>query len=233
MATHPTNGMEGFQQLYHYHALDSKSDDIRLLVVPRKAPGSIALINHALVHTPLRKVSKFIALSYCWGDGALNHEIQVNGQCMKITESLATALDSLQSKDQDLVLWADAICINQNDPIEKTSQVQLMRDIYRAAHQVIIWLGPSTAETYYTIREMRKLGDQLVKTGFWDLKPEDMLHWEVQDDDTSSSASTKRAILGMESEHLSQMRNDEFPFWWIKSDLGKRDWFHVSIESTA
>jgi hypothetical protein len=152
---------------------------------------------------------------------------------MQITESLATALGNLQSKDQDLVLWADAICINQNDPIEKTSQVQLMRDIYRTAHRVIIWLGPSTAETYYTMREMRRLGDQLIETGFWNLSAEDILHWEVQDDDTSSSISTKRAILSMESEHWSQMRKDEFPFWWIMSDLGKRDWFYVSIQSTV
>jgi hypothetical protein len=235
MASHPTNGIEGLEcpRPYHYHALDSTSDDIRLFVIPRKAPGSITSVNYALTHTSLRKACKFIALSYCWGDGALSHEIQINGGSMRITESLATALASLQSEDQDLVLWADAICINQDDSIEKTSQVQLMRDIYRTAHQVTIWLGPSNAETYYTIREMRKLGNILLDAGFGDLSAEDILHWEVQDDDASSSASTKRAILEIESGHLSKMRNDEFPFWWMTSDLGKRDWFHVSIESNV
>lgn len=40
-----------------------------------------------------------------------------------------------------LTLWADAICINQRDPIEKASQVAMMDKIYSFANKVIADLG--------------------------------------------------------------------------------------------
>jgi hypothetical protein len=38
-------------------------------------------------------------------------------------------------------LYADALCMNQADMDERSSQVQLMADIYRNAQPVVIWLG--------------------------------------------------------------------------------------------
>jgi len=38
-------------------------------------------------------------------------------------------------------LWVDAICINQSDENERSSQVNLMSTIYRAARRVLVWLG--------------------------------------------------------------------------------------------
>lgn len=213
---------------YYYQPLDTTSNEIRLLRIPRKTSGSTTPVKFILSHVSLQNRCDFIALSYCWGAHAFNQELMVNGQSMHVTESLATALTSLQSQDHDVLLWADAICISQQDPIEKTSQVQLMRDIYRTASQVIIWLGPSNSETFYTMREMRRLGDRLIEAGLWDLRAEEILHWDVEDDNTSESTKTKRTILQMWSEHLAEARKDEYPFWWIMSDLGKRKWFHAS-----
>jgi len=42
---------------------------------------------------------------------------------------------------QDLVVWADAVCINQDDPCEKSCQVALMGDIYRLAKRVVVDFG--------------------------------------------------------------------------------------------
>jgi len=39
------------------------------------------------------------------------------------------------------LLWADAICINQDDDIERAQQVGIMRFIYSQAKSVFIWLG--------------------------------------------------------------------------------------------
>jgi hypothetical protein len=44
-------------------------------------------------------------------------------------------------------LWADAICINQEDIVERNHQVQLMRDIYRSAELVVAWLGEEKDES--------------------------------------------------------------------------------------
>ena len=41
-------------------------------------------------------------------------------------------------------VWVDAICINQNDIVERNQQVQIMGDIYRAASRVRVWLGHGT-----------------------------------------------------------------------------------------
>jgi hypothetical protein len=39
------------------------------------------------------------------------------------------------------MLWIDALCINQDDMMERNHQVARMGDIYRNATRVIVWLG--------------------------------------------------------------------------------------------
>lgn len=43
------------------------------------------------------------------------------------------------------MLWVDALCINQNDTLERGTQVQLMTQIYSGAASVHSWLGEATA----------------------------------------------------------------------------------------
>jgi hypothetical protein len=38
-------------------------------------------------------------------------------------------------------MWIDAVCIDQGNNEEKTQQVGIMKEIYRCATQVLIWLG--------------------------------------------------------------------------------------------
>jgi hypothetical protein len=42
-------------------------------------------------------------------------------------------------------LWIDEICINQQDLEERSAQIAIMGDIYRAAQSVLVWLGPHDA----------------------------------------------------------------------------------------
>lgn len=221
---------------YVYQRLDSDSGEIRLLRVPRKfsaGADSDTSADYTIFHTSLHDGLDFAALSYCWGVPTFDHELIIDGSLMYVTESLAAALQSLRFEDHDLLLWADSICINQQDAIEKTAQVQMMRDIYRAAARVIIWLGPSTPQTFYTVQEMRKLGSTLVEMGMAELSTHQILYWNVEDDDNSKPAATVRAILQLKSGHLRQAFNGELPFWWIMSDLGKRKWYHVSTSTNA
>jgi hypothetical protein len=39
-------------------------------------------------------------------------------------------------------IWIDAICINQQDIVEKNSQISMMDRVYKTASVVLIWLGP-------------------------------------------------------------------------------------------
>jgi hypothetical protein len=68
-----------------------------------------------------------------------------NGQAFKITASLDYALKRIFMWRQDLVLWADGICINQKDISERGSQVKLMGDIYSKAQATATYLGENLA----------------------------------------------------------------------------------------
>ena len=60
---------------------------------------------------------------------------------------LYTALKRLWQPNSGLLLWVDAICIDQTNVIERNQQVQLMKDVYSQAKETIIWLGESDRES--------------------------------------------------------------------------------------
>jgi hypothetical protein len=60
-------------------------------------------------------------------------------------------------------IWADAICINQNDTEEKSSQVTMMDRIYSAATYVAAWLGPADTYTDTGIQTLKTLRTNLKK----------------------------------------------------------------------
>lgn len=80
------------------------------------------------------------AISYAWGDHTDRKTIFCNDHVFSTIRSLFEALQRFRRIDTIRTLWADAICINQDDTDEKTSQVQLMNLIYSKAFYVLIWL---------------------------------------------------------------------------------------------
>jgi hypothetical protein len=84
---------------------------------------------------------EYEALSYAWGDRHRTYLIRESNSEVHITQNLHEALLRLRLKDQPRTIWVDAICINQDDGIEKGIQVQMMQQIYANALQVIVWLG--------------------------------------------------------------------------------------------
>ncbi|KAH7084171.1 heterokaryon incompatibility protein-domain-containing protein [Paraphoma chrysanthemicola] len=83
----------------------------------------------------------FDALSYMWGDPAPIDTIELSGQPIPIASNLAVALRHLRYVDKPLVIWIDAICINQQDLDERSRQVQFMRQLYSRAEIVRIWIN--------------------------------------------------------------------------------------------
>jgi len=67
--------------------------------------------------------------------------IQVGDGQFNVTTNLDSALRYIRLPDRERVIWVDAICINQRDLQEKGSQVEMMRQIYTTAVQVLVWLG--------------------------------------------------------------------------------------------
>ena len=60
---------------------------------------------------------------------------------MKLRHLCSCYLRRLRDPVDSLVLWVEAICINQKDNNEKAHQVAMMREIYSSCQKMIIWLG--------------------------------------------------------------------------------------------
>jgi len=75
------------------------------------------------------------AISYTWGAPIFSSRIyHASGETfLPITDSLATVLRTFRLPQETRKLWADAICINQEDEQEKALQIPLMRDIFYKA----------------------------------------------------------------------------------------------------
>lgn len=83
---------------------------------------------------------------------------------IKLGKNLATALRHLRYQDKERVLWVDAICINQNDNIERATQVLRMSSIYQDCSRVVIWLGPEKHDIGLLFSELAHIGSQIDKT---------------------------------------------------------------------
>ena len=113
--------------------------EIRLV---RILPERMSALRCELVHAPIAKLPKYVAISYAWGDTSDTQTIQVDGANITITSSLFGALKALRKKSGAVIVWADALSINQDNGEERAQQVQHMRDIYAKAQSVTVWLGP-------------------------------------------------------------------------------------------
>lgn len=94
-----------------------------------------------LHQTSLEDTPNYYALSYVWGDSTDREPIRCGGQSISVTTNLYSILHQYRARATRVHVWVDALCINQSDDEEKTCQVQMMRDIYKQAEKVIIWLG--------------------------------------------------------------------------------------------
>jgi hypothetical protein len=123
---------------YRYFPL-AEPTSIRLLDVERGSGDDP--ISARLTHAKLNG-RPYEALSYEWGvKGENNPSIFLDGVEIHIRQNLWSALWNIREVDRDLVLWIDALCINQSDIKERSHQVQMMGKIFSYATRVLAWLG--------------------------------------------------------------------------------------------
>lgn len=128
--------------MYRYEVLPSGKDRIRRLILE---PGeNDAPLVGRLENIELRgaaDLNPFRAISYAWGSGNKDQIITVNGKRLDITTSLRDSLCQTRDAYTAVALWADGICINQDDDEEKSRQVALMGQIYETSRCTLICLG--------------------------------------------------------------------------------------------
>lgn len=95
----------------------------------------------AISHHRLSQCPRFEALSYVWGSEEKPCKIGCGeGGTLAVTRNCFAAIKRLR-KLGSLVVWIDAVCINQENNLERGHQVKNMPDIYRAAAKVLVYLG--------------------------------------------------------------------------------------------
>ncbi|KAK0714492.1 heterokaryon incompatibility protein-domain-containing protein, partial [Lasiosphaeris hirsuta] len=114
---------------------------IRILVIePAPDDDPDSEIRCRLEHVPLSSSSRYVALSYCWGPPNTIVPARIDGQRHLIRPSLSAALTELRRR-RHLRVWADAVCIDQDNTEERSQQVLRMAAIYRSAAAVVAWIG--------------------------------------------------------------------------------------------
>jgi hypothetical protein len=153
---------------FKYPPLANPSRDIRLISLQgrsvtsstgQRSLGDEQDICCELSAVPLDKAPPYVALSYTWGDPKDTLAIHVNNNVMHVTRNLHSALLHLRL-DCSRTLWVDAVCIDQQNNVEKSDQVQLMREIYHRAIHVTVWLGPSDDTSDGVMDYLNMLGEE-------------------------------------------------------------------------
>jgi hypothetical protein len=135
---------------YQYASLASKSRDIRLLTL---CPGDWNDVIQCFTRVAsLDSNPVYEAISYAWGNSKDTKTILLDGHKVGLRSNLESALRHLRKPNQALSLWADALCIDQENVAEKTNQVSLMKEIYSACNRVYIWLGIPDSQLHINTR---------------------------------------------------------------------------------
>jgi hypothetical protein len=192
-----------------YQDLQPTLRQIRLLTIqPGQDDSSVscALTTHSLYGKP-----SYETLSYVWGNPAEKRSINVNGVRFLVTVNLEAALRELRIH-RPRALWVDAICINQEDPSERSSQVRLMSTIYKTATHTAVWLGEETDQSRCAFQLLHSL-ESLDSLKQWSMLP------------PSTPTSVIEENLIKFDSHLNSMPNAAAGLRDFWNDVMRRPWW--------
>jgi hypothetical protein len=142
---------------FKYYLLETPNTIRLVWQEPSNDPSQHGKVQLQLRHAELSEISKqYLALSYLWGNPAKVHTVSLNGADFGVTDNLMYFLWREQPQEPQL-FWIDAICINQNDNVEKSGQIPRMREIYENAAVVHAELGPASEDEESVIPQMQHL----------------------------------------------------------------------------
>jgi hypothetical protein len=165
----PQLAQTSMERAQHQYQPLENNDTIRILILDPGQQGDP--LTGTLEAVPIDSAGRYEALSYVWADpgppnsayNILIHDNDDNeGLLVLRGGSIFAALRQLRLPDQPRRIWADQCCIDQDDQVERSQQVQFMNRIYRDAAHVLVWLGLDTKkEAVSAFSLVRELDDTL------------------------------------------------------------------------
>ena len=231
------NPTENPRERYTYTPLDATKREIRLVRLHGGRgtdPIRCSMTTHAWGRVP-----KYAALSYCWGDDTRTTEIVVDGKLFAVTKNLRDALHQIRGDTYgDSNMWIDAVCINQSDNDEKSSQIPLMGQIYQRAHDVVAWLGEQEDGSALALIVMGDLGSLQLTLDEREEDEEGL--FEIRDNAPRDLGNMWEGI----EPYLSRDKWDTIqaffsrPYWrrmWILQELivARRGWIHCGTRTLS
>ena len=136
--------------------LELQPGEIRLLkLLP--ATNESEQIRCELLHAPLHSAPSYEAISYEWRSTPGTARVEAATGTLDISKTLEHALRGMRWKETARMLWADGICINQDNGDEVQSQLPMMGKIYELSRVALVWLGDSTQATVPAIEVLQSL----------------------------------------------------------------------------
>ncbi|KAI0549974.1 heterokaryon incompatibility protein-domain-containing protein [Xylaria curta] len=168
---------------YSYTPLKA-TNEVRLMnLLPGRDSSPISV---EIFHVMLDSSPQYEALSYAWGLKDDAYHALAGSAKIAISTNLHEALQHLRSTEHKRTLWIDALCIDQNNDKERSQQISLMRDIYRTASQVVIWLGAKSSSSDCALKFLEYLSKMKERKIYrWTeigLKQRDEEDWEALDE---------------------------------------------------
>jgi hypothetical protein len=171
---------------YRYTPLQTNRGEFRLLSLQPGPPS--ADMELEIYHIKQSSKPKYETLSYVCGAPELTDVVLVRSRpsvkplsqllgylgldqrneepepitTLGITHNLSVALRQIRHLDKPRVLWVDAICINQDDLVERSAEVMEMASIYSNAERVIVWLGLSYDDSSLALQTLNRLGEGIL-----------------------------------------------------------------------
>lgn len=174
---------------YIHQPFKNNAEQIRLL---RIRPGFRTRIELTIEIFNLDQCPPYQALSYTWGSEDDQKGVYLDGEIFIVHKNLYDFLQSYRSLGKgftksfsnykhhitnvtDAYLWIDQLSIDQKNIRERNEQVQLMRQIYQQAEEVVLWLGSGTWKEFTALTEIRNMRytndgvavDILLKNAYW------------------------------------------------------------------
>lgn len=115
----------------------------------------LAHVEGAVLHD-CGSIVEYAAISYAWDSPGPMRLVHCDGHIHSASKTVCHALRAVREPDKETHVWLDALCINQDDVMERSSHIRRMFLIYRKAKEVFVWLGDAGPHTDLAIEALNE-----------------------------------------------------------------------------